>query len=616
MIFEVSGMRDCCAANTAPLSIIVVWSAITAAYPCVRLFGTQTFYFDWFTHTAFVNFFGRAIRAASLPLMFSFENMTGQFFPSLYGTLFYPTLGIVAGFVPGDFAIRLAAFVLISYQAAMLTILFLSFGARRSAFLLAAIAVWSSYAFVNLYTRSAITEFFATTMYSIALLHVIAFLIESKQRDANASRQGFLAIFWLTFVVGTHPITAVLGITFLLLTWPYLIWVAGASVRELRRCFDGRIIVGLLLSLICVGPWIYIAARYGREMNVTFSSLAYYPSIDTLFARLSLLPTDPRIYDMEAKDVSTPFLFAQINVGLLLVTAIFYVLYCYELIFCRDISDPKRALIIAVGPLFLFLILLLISVPSGVGDFLPFFLNAAQFGYRFITYANLALLLALIAIPFRGSEGRGVRGAIIWVAATISASCIYVLVSNPILGDKSMGRVHLESFAGASYRAHTDVELEQNLARWKADMNGGTILPIAFMDQLFSTQRLFNSAPALISLVVNLSNGMHPIHCSDGDTVLTNVVAFPWNGLADNNGRIGLERLFQSEGRLGFYCSSSAEKVSYADLTPAGFRVAMDASRGIFWCWIIWMIVEQLASLRKGGLKAVKGLALLKRPRF
>jgi hypothetical protein len=290
-----------------------------------------------------------------------------------------------------------------------------------------------------------------------------------------------------------------------------------------------------------------------------------------------------------------------VNGALLILMTLFSISYVWS-IACEGKS---RSVVIAMAkcvvPLLVFTLVLFVSVPSGLGAYLPWFLQAAQFGYRFITYANLALLIGLIGLSFDSIRLGQFAGATVSAMCMLAALNIYVIVSNPMLGDPSMGRAHLTSFGGVAYSVSTDAELSNALARWKSDMTSGDVLPVASMD-LFSTQRLFVGPPGPVAavIVVEKKGKFTPLQCRVGDAILTDVVAFPWNGIADDVGTIGKDRLFQVQGRMGFICADGTRAVAYLDRTPIAFCLAMEAARIVF---LIWG-----STLFLGGLRLVCNL--------
>ena len=92
----------------------------------------------------------------------------GNPFPLFYGYLFYPVFGWISSLLNADLSLRLPFFVLWFLQFIALYNVFIQQTANRLITLtITALSLWTIYPLTNIYNRSALTEAYATSLFTV-----------------------------------------------------------------------------------------------------------------------------------------------------------------------------------------------------------------------------------------------------------------------------------------------------------------------------------------------------------------------------------------------------------------------------------------------------------------
>ena len=161
-------------------------------------------------------------------------------------------------------------------------------------------------------------------------------------------------------------------------------------------CIVRTLAIPVALVVITLSPWLYALATLKFALRVSADSNAgvqYYHGLDTWSARFSPTPWDARVGSLALKDVSTPYLDAQLNLALLIS-----VLGWLGWIVHRDRRAGILGLTWASTCFAMFSFFLWMSLYPSAFDVLPHIARMLQLAYRAITYQNLSLLLALFAL--------------------------------------------------------------------------------------------------------------------------------------------------------------------------------------------------------------------------
>jgi hypothetical protein len=292
-----------------------LWTALTyllGLLPIALLWhGNNAFYLDWNNHLWIIGYFGEYFRQHwTFPITLNTEQLAGMPYPVFYGYLFYPAAGLISAITGCSFALRLVCslvFLLqvrqVSKTAETLT------GDRFLACAVTVLVSFATYPLTNLYNRAAITEFVAVSLVTSVCMMWLRIV---RTNDTRLLSGAALA---LTFAMGTHPITAILGSLMIALSilafWPL--------PRELWNPMGWA---AALIALVMT-PWIYAVALFGGKVKVSGGWIGFFPNtLDHLATRFSPLPWDPRLGTEEGLLWGTPYLDTQINFALL-VLAVF-----------------------------------------------------------------------------------------------------------------------------------------------------------------------------------------------------------------------------------------------------------------------------------------------------
>jgi hypothetical protein len=350
------------------------------------LFSDRSFSTDWGNHLWLIWVQGENIKALGEPSYF-LQSSLGVFYPyyAFYGGSFYAVSGLVSWLTSAEVAVFLAyagalsaAYLSWTWIARQLGVV----GWRSQ--LPGCIAVTAPLAVTNLYGRGDIPEVVATAAIPLIAAAGLSLFREERVRLSTACIY-VLAVVALT---GTHTLTLVWGVVFLLLVAAILIACCWRTVRQ--RCRRMLPLAGLTALGIGINAWI-LAPLFLFHTNLVERD----PDPIGLTAY-----TDPEQLFSLFRNIGDPYPFVTADVNAQLpVLALLWVLVCGAAYWRYLPAAAKR---VAFGLLGLGgALLLLILSPSLIGE-LPNVLQFIQFPYRIETYFNLCLVglvtLALAAM--------------------------------------------------------------------------------------------------------------------------------------------------------------------------------------------------------------------------
>jgi hypothetical protein len=353
---------------------------------------------DWANHFWMIEYAARCWQAhASPPLEINTNDVIGFAGPIFYAGKFQALVGLLAMAVGTSLAFRLVAAVSMLVQFIQVTRAAISLGlSYRSGFIVGCIVNWAIYPLTNLYNRGALTEFIAM----LWLTSATATLLILVFRSLLGQLSWFDAVafgFFYTCAAITHPLTAVFGFLFLL---PLALLMLGLTRdRWLVKVFltNGVLAGGVLVV------WVYGLASFGSSLAVSNPEHnrdsfrrdeMFNQSVDTVWTRLSPLPSDPRVRGT-TRNVIDPYLDAQISLPLLVLVLGAAILWCRW----RTCADriARFLFLLAITASGLAVLAFFVSIyPSLSGCFFGAF-DILQFPYRLVNYVNLNLLVALLA---------------------------------------------------------------------------------------------------------------------------------------------------------------------------------------------------------------------------
>lgn len=380
--------------KTSWLSIIPLLPITLALVPLFPLLFLNTgFYIDWENHFWTVGYFSEYIRQhGSVPVFINATQLSGMPQPVFYGYLFYPFLGTIALLLGPNLALRLSMFLLwcVQFFTVKKTVHFFG-GDRNTSLFVACCFNWSTYALTNLYNRSALTEFFGTGFFVIAVCLLLIFLHQKTEKGLLKDGIAFGWVFCLC--IGSHPITAMVGVPFLFILVVLALYKTPPFLMTQKKFM---ILSGVTLAaFIVVFPWIYAVLKFQKDLFLVrnfHSVIGYKDSIDSAFVRFFPLPLDIRSVEQGVMAVAAPYLEAQLAIPLLVFA--FALVHSSGSFFEKTRSKNKTLLKVGVALFFLFTLL---SLSPRLCNHLPSWFANVQFSYRLVTYANMSIFLMVLA---------------------------------------------------------------------------------------------------------------------------------------------------------------------------------------------------------------------------
>lgn len=538
----------------------IVVPILIACFPLSWLaFFNKTFYTDWNRHLWMLAYTGEYFRHHFwFPPTFNTREVIGITYPPFYGTLFYPIAGMLSAVTGAAIAMRLIALAVFSLQAVQVTKLVRSvYPGRSVAWSVAAIVSCAVYPLTNLYNRNAILEFMAASMLVSACALWLRAMIAPHHRAALVRASS--AWMLLALSAGAHPITAVLGGVFF-----SALLVGGFIGAVGRRAFVVRTVCLAVLFLLVLSPWLYATVKFQGDMWIAGSLTSvrvWVDSFDAWWIRLLPFPFDIRPLKADRLfDVSTPYLDAQINFGLLtlvcfLVFQVWSRIRRHQMTLTSEVSAAGACLII-------FALVLYGSVSPGVWKHLPSSFGFFQFACRLVNYCDLSLLLAAVALlsalrPYHAE---------LRVPLSICLTASVVLMGQGVLVKFS----HVAAIQRDGVLPGIGISGERD-----ALLNLAATLPWADFSVTTGLAGVLPDAPTvkLVPMGGRHFGKAQPVVISPQAVVLTtNVQAFPWNRIILDGRELSPAETFTTQRFLSF-------KLEPGDLSfphLVGYRFAPD----------------------------------------
>jgi hypothetical protein len=369
--------------------------AIVVLLPLFLLFKVHdTFYWDWNNHLWMIGYFGEYFRNhLSFPNVINTRNYANIVYPPFYSSLFYRLIGIVSSITGANVAIRISIVLvnLIQFISVYSLIKKIS-NDYWVGFVVSTLCLWSIYPLTNLYNRSALTEFFAISLLTTAICMWLYSFEVNKQFAKISYRLLFAICFSLAF--GFHAITAFFGLIF-------TVCIIALSIPKLlhEKNHKVNILVGIgiiIYIFVTSFPWILLIVKFVNKLSIiTGNEMHYIDGIDNFWVRVAPFPFDYRVI-VNGMNIGTPYLDAQINMPLLIVSAflIFYIFRWY-----RSKTQPlenKHDFLLLLGSVISLIFFFLISLYGPILSLLPKVFLVAQYAYRFVSYQNIALLVTVV----------------------------------------------------------------------------------------------------------------------------------------------------------------------------------------------------------------------------
>ncbi len=368
------------------------------------LMAFQYFYIDYVNHTWLTEYYAQYFKYnLRFPAVIHTQEVVGIAYPQFYGYLFYPVMGFLS-LLTGS---TKAAYILCS--AVSYTMIFLIYSEifiqmsakagirmkQSDSGVMAFLIICNPYILTNLYSRNAMTEYYALLgMYITVGSWILSFFKE--QMEVKWMLWSLSALSFM-FMLGSHPITAELGgivcICMVLVTLPWQFRQIKLKEGIFMFLFGG---VEMLLIVLAVSPWLYITVCSISELAVNAgagieTNIAPFLGSNYL-TRLMLFPMDARSLTDGILNVSTPYLDLQMNMPLVIL---YMVSWVWIIRSGKIIRRQKWAAFV----LLLLGVLTLIctsTVSSPALNVIGRIFRHIQFSYRLIGYADLFVVFGIL----------------------------------------------------------------------------------------------------------------------------------------------------------------------------------------------------------------------------
>lgn len=572
------------------------------------------FNLDWINHLWLIEYFGEFFKQnGAMPRVVNTAEIVGMPTALFYGRTFYSVVGALSAMAGSALAVRLMVWTVLTLQFLHVGRTAVRLGAGQAqALALAAFVTWSIYPLTNLYNRSALTEFFAVALLTCSLMCLLAAAFTDE--DAIRHYDWIAAGFFYVVAAGTHPLTAVFGGIFLAILG-LVVFLAGGGPGRKFLFVSG--LINVALASVVLSPWLYLLYCFGSRLSVTgnkdfnawlFRQGGFFPdSLDNFWSRLSPVPLDLRSVLHGLKDVSTPYLEAQVALPLVVMLA--WMIPAARRALRRE-NSHSDAFAVTCASIVLAGLAFAVSVRPSLSAWFGGMFDILQYPYRLTSYVNLGALSAVLAL-----------GTMVW---------------RPVRRDRRRWNACLAACVGLSFAAVTLKLVHAYAIRNTTVASGGVVpvvrplvtpfgraeasaawRPVPFA-AAFHVDRLpttfyaigdymmpdgFGSAPPsgtvpTIYRVFHIRNGpgfgsTSPMEVSVAELTLlvTDVQPFPWN-------RLTIDGVAVAQASTDIVSLTSGGEIIFhalSVLVPIGtHRIGFVLAEDGFWTWsnrISWLVL-------------------------
>ena len=564
---------------------------LIACFPLVWMaLSRRVFYDDWLNHLWMIGYTGEYFRHhLTFPSVLNTDQAVGVAFPMFYGTLFYPLAGIISALTGAGVAMRVVLVATSWLQTVSVIRLVRAVYPDRSercvSWCVAAVVSFGTYPLTNLYNRSAITEYVAVSLLVSACSVWLRFIYSGDRPRAWISA----SFAWLLLVLsaGTHPITALLGSMF------FGALLLASFIGSANRLVTARlVVVHAALFAVVLSPWLYLMSKFYKDLSIvnqgSSSITVFADSIDLIWSRILPIPFDiTPLLPVPLSTISTPYLDAQVNFGLLVIVCFLFYLALKGVRNWKTLAtfEMMAAAVCAVS----FVLLLLISVSPEICSQLPRSATIIQFSYRLVTYCDLSLLGAAVFLlrTLRNSSAKIKTFVRVCVAisVTLMTQCVFVKFN------------HAAAIQQRTELAGTGLSDDRDELRK---------VPSSFygLDNYVVPRGFGGMVPTVASVVLPTRGGgefgkVQSVPVERAGEFVTNIQAFPWNHVVLNGRSLPQAATYISAGdRLVARSTSRDSRVGYEFTPEAAYVVLRKVSGLVLLSWAGFLFLATVADRR------------------
>ncbi|PTY01517.1 hypothetical protein DB346_12250 [Verrucomicrobia bacterium LW23] len=430
---------------------------------------------------------------------------------------------------------------------------------------MATLVTWSIYPLTNLYNRSALTEFVAAMLFTIAFASLLLFAWH-LHRNQFSLYDFVVAGLFSTLAAAAHSLTALAGGFFFAFT------VVGIFFMLPRARYVWFVLVNTLLAILVLSPWIYAVLLFRSRMPITdpvanarnFRYVGWpYDAFTNFLTRTSPFPIEFRAL-MDGTKIPTPHQDAQILMPLLVLVAFLYVFrsriswqglraHVTSLpVFFPVTSENRFLQVLMYLFLLLFSAFFIICIYPVASVVFGGLFDIMQFSYRMITYVNLSLIAMAFALLAWFHANGGLDERRTQILTYVMVGCLSV--SGVSLYEKL---VHAEAMIYARYlQGVADPGNEEYLARIDYISNPGQLPRTYYAQYTYLITDHVQPMPENIDSLtaVTAQVALDPssfdktlplqVRLDKPSFVITNIAPFPWNQLLINGNPVNPKELY------------------------------------------------------------------------
>jgi len=489
---------------------------------------------DWYNLKWAIGYSGEYFRHhGTMPAVFNTTQWGGIPAPIFYGNIGVPLLGLFSVILAPGMVIRLTVVLLFACQYHWIVQAVGRLQAPRwTGHAVACLIIWATYSFTNLFNRSALLEFIATSLLVCALS--LAVLLVHAPSRALERRYASRMMLCLVISAGTHPITAMFGFAFFCVVGVILWFELRENAKQIRSILRA-LFPWFPAALACLSSWLYASAKFTNHLTIRqySKSVLFWPdSWDHWLTRFYPIPLDPRVRPgVSLQEIAEPYLDAQVNVPLL----IFFLALCVAVIWVRREIRRSGTVFVAVFiPAALFAFFTWISLSPDSYHYLPSIFEMIQFAYRAVTYQNLSLLfgvfLLLMTLPADSSVSSiGVLERP--VSRGIAAACILLSLYGVTVKWPHIRASRTNYRDNGAYLLPGTAERESLIAYPSQYLQfADYATPDLFIP--LTAEEAVSAVPVKFTFDSKVDFGAArpaPVALAEASWVRTNIMAFPWN---------------------------------------------------------------------------------------
>ncbi len=595
--------------------LVTIVGAVAVLFPLSLLLNVNTsFYVDWYNHLWLIGYYGQYFSVHHrMPLTINTHQLLLMAYPTFYGNLFYTVLGLISSLTGPNLAIRLGFVTLWALMFWLIYRVTIEFSQDRLISLaLGCLVCWAIYPLTNLYNRSALTEVFATGLMVCTLCSAILMMVLPETR----SKISYMLLTGFTFALSSeHPITLFFSIIFL---GPMLLVIAITWFKYQKQDIMPLTIIAFVLAImifLVLAPWAYATLLFKNQLAVVNSSGLGVDFIgENLFTHFLPFPSDYRSL-LAGLNVSTPYLDAQMNMPLLLFLFGFGIDACINKSKIFASQNRKRT---GKGLFWtatiLFCLAAILSGSHFLYRYIPI-LNVIQFPYRAVSYIDISVLAAVLALimMFKGQfRSNNIRLVVVTLCLTLSFSSLLVKLSH------AMTIMKVATMGQECNNAPVDSNSNSALIEACYDLNPIDRSSFLYLPRTFygggaytinyPGTRASDSPLVEIDFLVGNSKNFglalpKVINFSAPTWIITNISSSPWTVILVDHSPMPTSNMINIRGKLGIKVPPGKHLVE-ALFSPDKVFLILEKTRSvvlILWVamgvgWLLFILMKNLQS--------------------